>query len=438
MREKAKKRLSFAATGAVIEAQPQHTYEAARQVSGVEVQHAWRHLDGYDASDSEHEQLDWRGQLGDVGRYTGEESESESSGGDTDDDCISERVADFEARRDREARRERGPRERRSMRVTRKGARPLGEVQRLWDAGMTSSSHQGSDDDRESLTSTTDMMARRAEGASADTSRRSRGTTPGEVATDDTFATRLAGRAVRFGSEEDAGTDQPDDRRQRPTGERWDRKSRVARVADFARWTEAIAATADDTASKTKRSRKRAVRAERRWAAAAVSDITGARERVSREDDDDDDGDVGGVTRGGAEHNPFAKTVRHARSQGSGYRARGAESFGTEDAAAGRAVKSSLLRCSEDRPLITAPPPLPVTSRFGAPIPVTKWDAIRMYKSAQESAVSCRRGTELRRRPTSRRGSVKRLLQPAQRGGSARHGPVACRGLRTSPLGRRR
>ena len=34
--------------------------------------HAWRHLDGYDASDSEHEQLDWRGQLGDVGRYTGE------------------------------------------------------------------------------------------------------------------------------------------------------------------------------------------------------------------------------------------------------------------------------------------------------------------------------------------------------------------------------
>ena len=218
------------------------------------------------------------------------------------------------------------------MRVTRKGARPLGEVQRLWDAGMTSSSHQRSDDDRESLTSTTDMMARRAEGASADTSRRSRGTTPGEVATDDTFATRLAGRAVRFGSEEGAGTDQPDDRRQRPTGERWGQKGRVARVADFARWTEAIAATADDTASKTKRSRKRAVRAERRWAAAAVSDITGARELGSRDDDDDDDGDVGGVTGGGAEHNPFAKTVRHARSQGSGYRARGAESFGTEDA----------------------------------------------------------------------------------------------------------
>ena len=53
--------------------------------------HAWRHLGGYDASDSEHEQLDWRGQFGDVGRYTGEESESDSSGGDTDDECISER-----------------------------------------------------------------------------------------------------------------------------------------------------------------------------------------------------------------------------------------------------------------------------------------------------------------------------------------------------------
>ena len=83
------------------------------------------------------------------------------------------------------------------------------------------------------------MRARRAEGASADTDRGERErTTAGEVATDDTFATRLAGRAVRFGSEEGAGTDQPDDRRQQPTGERWDQKSRVARVADFARWAE--------------------------------------------------------------------------------------------------------------------------------------------------------------------------------------------------------
>ena len=91
MEEKAKSRLSFAATGAVIEAPPPHTSEEARRVSGVDVPHAWRHLGGYDASDSEHEQLDWRGQLGDVGRYTREKSESDSSGGDTDDDCISER-----------------------------------------------------------------------------------------------------------------------------------------------------------------------------------------------------------------------------------------------------------------------------------------------------------------------------------------------------------
>ena len=106
--EKAKSRLSFAATGAVIEAPPQHTSEAARRVSDVDVPHAWRHLGGYDASDSEHEQLDWRGQHGDVGRYTGEESEPDSSGGDTDGDCISERMAAFEAQRVRKARHERG------------------------------------------------------------------------------------------------------------------------------------------------------------------------------------------------------------------------------------------------------------------------------------------------------------------------------------------
>ena len=58
MEEKAKSRLSFAATGAVIEAPPQHTGKAARQVSGVDVPHAWRHLGGYGASDLEHEQLD--------------------------------------------------------------------------------------------------------------------------------------------------------------------------------------------------------------------------------------------------------------------------------------------------------------------------------------------------------------------------------------------
>ena len=261
----------------MIEAPPPHTITVARQVSGVDVPHAWRHLDGYDASDSEHEQLDWRGQLGDVGRYTGEESESDSSDGGTDDECISERMAAFEAQRVRKARRERGPRDRRGERAKRKGSQPLGEVQRLWDAEMTSSSQKSSDDDRESLTSETDMRARRAEGASADKSRSKakESTTTGEVATDDTFATRLEGRAVRFGSEESAGEDQPDDRRQRPTGERWGQRGRVARVADFARWAEAGTATADDTEPQTKRARKRAGRAERHSVASKVSDTTG-------------------------------------------------------------------------------------------------------------------------------------------------------------------
>ena len=63
---------------------------------------------------------------------------------------------------------------------------------------------------------------------------------------------------------------------ERPTGERKEQKSRVARVADFARWAETVTATADDTESQTKRARKQAGRAERRGAAAAVSDITTA------------------------------------------------------------------------------------------------------------------------------------------------------------------
>ena len=50
-------------------------------------------------------------------------------------------MAALEAQRVRKARRERGPRDRRSERVKQKGSRPLGEVQRLWDAGMASSSH---------------------------------------------------------------------------------------------------------------------------------------------------------------------------------------------------------------------------------------------------------------------------------------------------------
>ena len=180
------------------------------------------------------------------------------------------------------------------------------------------------------------MRARRAEGASADTSRsRDERTTTGGVTTDDTFATRLAGRSARFGSDEDAGTGQPDDRWRRPVGERKERQSRVARNAAFARWTEAVTATADDTESQTKRARKRAGRAVRRGAAAAVSDITTAGFRVEapettaaapRES-------AALATGGGAEHDPSAETVRHARSQGSRYRAaRRAERFGTEDA----------------------------------------------------------------------------------------------------------
>ena len=335
MEEKAKRRLSFAATGAVIESPPQHTGKAARQVSGVDVPHAWRYLGSYDASDSEHEQLDWRGQLGDVGRYTGEESESDSSGGDTDDDCTSERMAAFKAQRERKARGERGPRDSRGERVKRKGSRPLNEVQRLWDAGMASSSHQSSDDDREILTSATGMRARRAEGASADTSRGGgERTTTGEVSTDDMFATRLAGRAARFSSDEGAGTAQPDDRRQRPAGERKERQCRVARVAAFARWAEAVTATADDTESQTKRARKRAGRVERRGAAAAVSDITTTGFRVEAPETTAvaPRGSAAPAIGGGAEHDPLAKTVRHARSQCSRYRARGAERFGTEDA----------------------------------------------------------------------------------------------------------
>ena len=218
------------------------------------------------SSDSENEQLDWRGQLGDVGRYTGKESEPDLSGGDTDDDCIAERVAAFEAHRERKARRERGPRDYRGERAKRKGSRPLGEVQRLWDAGMASSSHQSRDDDRENLTSATDMRVWRAEGASSDTSRSGdERTTTGEVATDGTFATRLTGRSARFGSDEDAGTGQPDGRRQQPAGERKERQSRVARVAAFARWAEVVTARL-----RTTRSHRRNAPASERGAPSAA------------------------------------------------------------------------------------------------------------------------------------------------------------------------
>ena len=193
----------------------------------------------------------------------------------------------------------------------------------------------------------------------------------GEVATDDTFATRLAGRAARFGSDEGAGTGQPDDRRQRPARERKERQSRVARVAAFARWAEAITAAADDKESQTKRSRKRAGRAERRGAAAAVSDITTTGFRVEVEAPETTAvaprESAAPAIGGGAEHDPFAKTVRHARSQGSGYRARGAERFGTEDA--DRETGGGMCGSAETQRghLITTPLPIPVTSRFGAP-----------------------------------------------------------------------
>ena len=77
---------------------------------------------------------------------------------------------------------------------------------------MAPSAHQGSDDDREDLTSTTDTRARRAEGASADTGRsgNERTAAGGDAATG-TFATRLAGRSARFG--EDVRSGHSDDRR---------------------------------------------------------------------------------------------------------------------------------------------------------------------------------------------------------------------------------
>ena len=281
--------------------------------------------------------------------------------------------------------------------MKRKGSRSLGEVQRLWGAGMASSSHQSSDDDRENLTSETDMRARRAEGASAETSRcGGERTTTGEVATDDTFATSLAGRAARFGSDEGAGTGQSDDRRQRSAGERKERQRRVARVAAFARWAEAVTATADDTESQTKRARKRAGGAERRGAAAAVSDITTAGSRVEAHETTGaaPRGSAAPATGGGAEHNPFAKTVRHARSQGSDTERAARKGSARRVQIARRAVVCAvLLRRSEGQHLITTPLPIPVTSRFGAPIPVTKATATRSYKSALESAVPCWRGT---------------------------------------------
>ena len=180
------------------------------------------------------------------------------------------------------------------------------------------------------------MRARGAEGASAETDRGEREhTTASEVATDDTFATRLTGRAVRFGPKEGAGTDQPDDQRRQPTGERWGQKSRVARVADFARWAEQVTATADDTKSQTKRARKRAGRTERRMTAAAVSDITtaGGRGEAPETTAAALRGSAAPTTGGGGGVElSVAEEVNHARSKVSGHSASGAESSDMEDA----------------------------------------------------------------------------------------------------------
>ena len=239
------------------------------------------------------------------------------------------------------------------------------------------------------------MRARGAEGASAETDRGEREhTTASEVATDDTFATRLTGRAVRFGPSGDAGTDQPDDRRRQPTGERWDRKSRVARVADFASWAERVTATADDTEPQTKRARKRAGRTERRTTAAAVSGITtaGGRGEVPETAESALRGSAAPTTTGGGGVDFRAEEVGHARSKVSGYSASGAKGADTDVSditTADGAVETQL--------------PIPVTSRFGAPIPVTELSASsRSCKSALVSAVPCRQGTVFGRRRRSR------------------------------------
>ena len=199
---------------------------------------------------------------------------------------------------------------------------------------MTPSSYQGSDDDRENLTSATDTRARRAEGASADTGRsENEHTTTGGAAANDTFAERFAGRSARFS--EDARPGHSDNRRQQPAGEREERPSRVTRVAPFARWAEAVTATTDNTESRTKRARKRAGRAKRRGAATAVSGVTMPGKRAEAPGTmEAARGSAVPVTGGGAEHDPSAKTVCHATEpSGLGYRvARREERFGTDDA----------------------------------------------------------------------------------------------------------
>jgi hypothetical protein len=92
------------------------------------VPHTWPTSEGYDTSDSEHEQLDWRGLLGD--KDEDESSSDDSSGGDTDEGSIHDRAAAFELRRKRLEQRERGRDRRTHIASRRKAASRWEEVQR--------------------------------------------------------------------------------------------------------------------------------------------------------------------------------------------------------------------------------------------------------------------------------------------------------------------
>ena len=77
-------------------------------------------------------------------------SESESSGDDTDDESLLERAAACTKQRARRARRARKQNGRTGDRVARFGGDALDEVQRRWEADMTTSpAPMGDDDDRE-------------------------------------------------------------------------------------------------------------------------------------------------------------------------------------------------------------------------------------------------------------------------------------------------
>ena len=124
-------------------------------------------------------------------------SSDDSSGGDTDDDCISDRSTTFPRRRARLERRERG-RDRRTYRVAAKGGDRLEAVQRRWDAEMKLSPQQCKGDDRQNRTGLTDTTASGADGADDDTSRSGSAADAAEGEAGRAFAERLQERSARF------------------------------------------------------------------------------------------------------------------------------------------------------------------------------------------------------------------------------------------------